>query len=399
MLQSLALLACIVAVPRVSLAQASPASSWTERLQLRGDFRPQYDLTSQDQGAGKESFDLRTRLRVRLRLELEARLNERLKVGLRLASNEGSNPISQNVALGRAFATKTMALDLAYVDWAPTAAVRLTAGKFPNPLYRAVGGARSQLLWDDDLSPEGLAQTVTPVNRRDGAVRRLAIHLQQWSLQEFAGETDSWMLGGQAVLDLAPRRGTSLTLAGGYYGFANVGRLARAVNTNSLLSVTNGVVLKDGTLVPGGVLLTVDPAKPVDRFAADFGLVHGAMTVGLEKAIGRTDLQLAGESVINLKADDERLAYQLVAGATGFLPRTMLSLAYVHLERDALLSMFSYSDLGRGGTNQRGWILTVQYRAASPVTFALKEHYVRPIVAVQPNTPTHRLQLEANIAF
>ena len=344
-------------------------------------------------------MDLRTRLRFRLRVELEARVTERLKVGVRLASNEGSNPVSGNVALGRAFAPRIMALDLAYVDWTAAPGVRLLAGKFPNPLYRSMGGARSQLLWDDDLTPEGLAQTITPITRKSGAVRRLAVHLQQWSLQEFASETDSWMLGGQAVLDLAPRHGMALTLAGGYYGFANVERLARAVNSNNLLIVTNGVVLRDGTVVAGGVPLTVDPAKPVDRFATDFGLLHGAATLGIQDAIGRTDLQLAGESVVNLKVDRERLGVQLTAGATGFLPRAMLSLAWVHLERDALLSMFSYSDLGRGGTNQQGWILTVQYRATSPVTFALKEHYLRPILPVQPGAPIHRLQLEANVAF
>lgn len=388
-----------LASPVLLPAQSSPPASWAERVQLRGDLRPSLDVISQDQGAGKEALDLRTRLRIRLRVELEARVTERLKVGARLASNEGSNPLSGNVALGRAFAPKSMALDLAYVDWSPASGVRLMAGKFPNPLYRPLGGARSQLLWDDDLTPEGLAQALTPIDRKEGGVRRLTFHLQQWSLQEFAGETDSWMLGGQAVLDLAPGSGTSLTLAGGYYGFANVERLARAVNANNLLIVTNGVVLRDGTVVAGGIPLTVDPAKPVDRFATDFGLLHGAASLGFQDVIGRTDLQVGVESVINLKADRERVAYQVTAGVTGFLPRTLVSLARVHLERDALLSMFSYSDLGRGGTNQEGWILAVQYRTTSPVTFALKEHYLRPIVAVQPNTPIHRLQLEANVAF
>lgn len=380
-------------------AATRPAPSWHERIELSGDFRPQFDLIAQDLGAGREAEDLRIRPRFRLRAGLTAKVSDRLTVGLRLASNEGTNPTSNNVALGRALAPRTMALDLAYVDWAVARGVRVTAGKFANPIVRSAAGARSQLLWDDDLMPEGLGQTITPVDRPKATVRRLAFHVQQWYLQEFAAETDSWMLGGQAVLDLAPRSLTTVTLAAGYYGFINGDRLARAANTNSQLQVSNSVILRDGTVRDEGALLLPSAANPFDRFATDFGLVHGVVSLARDRALGTAGLQLSGEAVVNTKADRERLGVQLAAGASGLLPNLGLTLSWIHVERDALLSMFSYSDLGRGGTNQEGWILTVQHRPMRGVTLALKEHYVRPILAASSSTPTHRLQLDATLAF
>jgi hypothetical protein len=61
--------------------------------------------------------------------------------------------------------------------------------------------------------------------------------------------------------------------------------------------------------------------------------------------------------------------------------------------------MFSYSDLGRGGTNQEGLVAALQYRPVRGVTLALREHIVSPIRTVQPDTPVNRLQVDASFAF
>ena len=83
----------------------------------------------------------------------------------------------------------------------------------------------------------------------------------------------------------------------------------------------------------------------------------------------------------------------------GKLPGWSVAASWTHLEQEAVLSMFSYSDLGRGGTNLQGVIASVQYRPARNVTFGVREHVVSPIRTVQPNTHTNRLQVDVTFAF
>ena len=209
------------------------------------------------------------------------------------------------------------------------------------------------------------------------------------------------MLGGQALVDLKPSERATLNLAGGYYGYANVGPLAQVANGNDQVNISNSVVLKDGTVLEGGKLLRPDPANPFDHFASGFGQLHGSAALRVDRFAGEAGLQLYGEAVRNLEADDHGTGYQFGVGLDRMrkLPGWSLAAVWVHLEQEAVLSMFSYSDLGRGGTNQEGLIAAVQYRPVRGVTLALREHIVSPIRTVQPDTPVNRLQVDVSFAF
>ncbi|HEX9164814.1 MAG TPA: putative porin, partial [Gemmatimonadales bacterium] len=276
-----------------------------------------------------------------------------------------------------------------------------TAGKFANPVEKPAAGFRSELVWDEDFAPEGLSETITLRKASKGLLRRLAVHLQQWYLQEYSKASDTWMLGGQALLDLKPSETTSLNLAGGYYGYANVGPLAQVANSNDQVNISNSVVLKDGTVLEGGKLIKPDPANPFDRFASGFGQLHGSAALRVDRIAGEAGLQVYGEVVHNLEADDLATGYQFGLGLDRMrkLPGWSVAAVWVHIEQEAALSMYSYSDLGRGGTNQEGIIAAVQYRPTRNVTFALREHIVSPIRTVTPDTPVNRLQADVSFAF
>ena len=62
--------------------------------------------------------------------------------------------MSTNQTLGGGGSSKSVVLNLAYVDWEATDGLHMFAGKFKNPLTRAGGQA---LMWDGDWTPEGLA--------------------------------------------------------------------------------------------------------------------------------------------------------------------------------------------------------------------------------------------------
>jgi hypothetical protein len=397
----LALLLLLPLAGRALAQQAAAEPKWYDRIRFEGDFRPRFDLTHQDLGEGMENEDLRNRLRFRFRLGASAAINQQFAVGFRVASNEGKNPTSGNVTFGSGTAPKTIVIDRVWATWTPNATLSVTAGKFANPIEKPVAGFRSELVWDEDLAPEGLTQTITLRRASRGMVRRVAVHLEQWYLQEYSRANDSWMLGGQALVDLKPAERATLNLAGGYYGYANVGPLAQVANGNSLVNISNSVVLEDGTTLEGGKLLRPDPANPFDRFASGFGQLHGSASLRLDRFAGEAGLQLYGEVVRNLEADDHGTGYQFGVGLDRIrkLPGWSVAAVWVHIEQEAVLSMFSYSDLGRGGTNLKGLIAAVQYRPVQGVTLALREHIVSPIRTVQPDTPINRLQVDVSFAF
>ena len=384
------------------VAQQAPAEAkWYDRIRFEGDFRPRFDMTHQDMGEGKEDEDLRNRFRFRFRLGATAPINKQFAVGFRVASNEGKNPTSGNVTFGSGTAPKTIVIDQVWATWTPNTTLSVTAGKFHNPIEKPAAGFRSELVWDEDFAPDGLSETITLRRVSKGLVRRVAVHLEQWYLQEYSKASDSWMLGGQALVDLKPSERTTLNLAGGYYGYTNIGPLAQVANSNDQVNISNSVVLKDGTVLEGGKLLKPDPANPFDHFASGFGQLHGAAALRVDEFAGDAGLQLYGEMVHNLEADDYGTGYQFGVGLDRMrkLPGWTLAAVWVHIEQEAALSMFSYSDLGRGGTNQEGLIAAVQYRPVRGVTLALREHIVSPIRTVQPDTPVNRLQVDVSFAF
>ena len=125
----------------------APEDSWSDRIKLDGDFRYRYETID------VEGDNKRRRNRIRARTNITAKVAENVDVGFGLATG-GDDPVSTNQTLGAGGSSKSIALNLAYVDWEALDGLHLVAGKFKNPLLR-VGG--QGLLWDGDWTPEGLA--------------------------------------------------------------------------------------------------------------------------------------------------------------------------------------------------------------------------------------------------
>jgi len=398
---------CILATSLVALGNASRAAAqqpaeqkWYDRLQFEGDFRPRFEYIHQDTGPDDEELP-RNRLRFRLRAGVTAPVSKQVTVGFRLSTNEGKNPISSNVTFGDGAAPKTIVIDQAYATWTPNASVALTVGKFDNPLERPEAVIRSELIWDGDFTPEGFSETITLHRSSEGLLRRVAVGVQQWYLLEDSKERDTWMVGGQAQVDLKPRQRATLNLAAGYYGYPRIGSLAQLANSNDQVSISNSVVLEDGSILEGGKLIEPDPANPFDHFVSDFGQANVSAALRVDQVVGDAGLQVYGDVVSNVKADSLNTGVQVGVGLDrmGKLPGWSIAAAWAYLEQEAVLSIFSYSDLGRGGTNLKGLIAGAQWRPARNVTFAVREHIVSPIRTVQPNTATNRFQLDVTFAF
>ena len=126
---------------------------WVENVKLSGDLRYRHETVNSQSNGRWNAGDNKNRIRARL--QLDAKINDDWDAVFRIASGS-ADPTSTNQTLDNAFSSKAIWLDLAYFKWHPASAKGLTlyGGKMKNPFYR-VGG--NQLIWDDDLNPEGIA--------------------------------------------------------------------------------------------------------------------------------------------------------------------------------------------------------------------------------------------------
>ena len=126
---------------------------WAENMKISGDLRYRYEgIDSQSSGKWGPSIN---RNRLRARIGLYDKINDEVDLGFRLAGGS-ADPVSTNQTEEDAFSKKSIWIDQAYFDWHPKdiRGFDFIGGKMPKPFYR-VGD--NQLIWDDDLNPEGLA--------------------------------------------------------------------------------------------------------------------------------------------------------------------------------------------------------------------------------------------------
>ena len=131
--------------------------TWADSITFKGDLRYRYESINDDSklDADKETYT-RQRDRIRARLGAEAKCNDNLKAGIEFSTGQ-SDPVSGNQSLGDGFGKKEFRLNLAYFDYNflgdnPNE-VHAIAGKMKNPFITFP----DDLVWDGDLTPEGLA--------------------------------------------------------------------------------------------------------------------------------------------------------------------------------------------------------------------------------------------------
>lgn len=376
---------------------AQEQERWYERLRFEGDFRVRYESFLPEGGND------RGRLRIRLRAGFTLPVSSTLTTGFRLASAEPGSVTSHNVNLSGGLTPKNLFIDRAWLSWTPSDRFTLTGGKFAMPLERPAGLMRSELIFDDEVAPEGFHERVALVSNESGVLRRVELLGEQWTLQELADRPDSWMLGGQAVVQLAPGERSRVTLTGGYYGFLRGNALAQARNSNSALFISNSVVLQDGTLLEGGQSISPPAGNPFQRFANDFRLISGSAGISLDRAVGSSPIQLYGDVVYNDGAEDRNFGWWagLSLGSIRRAGDWAIAGLYTRVEQEAVLSMYSYSDLGPGGTNAEGPILSLQYRPMASLTLSYRHHLIRPVTVVAglADERLHRILLDAAVSF
>jgi hypothetical protein len=389
------------------------AISWLDRFTFSGDLRVRNEDFFQANGPNAEA---RVRQRFRLRFGATMKLSDEVLAGLRLASGTANDPISTNQTMTDLFTRKPISIDQAYITLTPKQSIGLgdypgtpisiTGGKFANTAFKPRAVMVSEMMWDDDLTPEGFTQTFTLFEAPEGVLRRFQVIAQEWTARENSRAADAWIWGGQTVATTKPLSTLGLIVSLGAFGTSKSDSIAQARNSNSELKLTNSVVLRDGTIVKGGFPISPGAGnKQIQSFYGSFTILNGGFQLEYDTGYAKWPLGIFADFAHNFDAKtNEKFAVWtgLSLGATKNPGDWAFSAVWGHVETDSVMSFFSYSDFGRdGGTNVQGPFIKVDYMLFPRLVLTAKNHFVsfidRP--AGQSQSTVYRLQLDAQVSF
>ncbi|MBM4259053.1 MAG: hypothetical protein FJ147_24530 [Deltaproteobacteria bacterium] len=390
---------------KTAVADVKKNIDWLNRFSFFGDIRVRHE------GFYQDDVTARNRQRLRLRFGARLQLSDELEAGVRIVTGDPNEVISNNQTLTDVFNRKTINLDHAYVTFRPGKSFgleksffSLTAGKFGVNFFRPRAVMGSELIFDEDLSPEGLAEELTLFEGKD-FFRSLKLAAGQWSIKEFFPGRDSYMLGEQIQLTVAPTAKSQLTLAFADYYFGRSDALALERNRNSQLVLTNSVRLRNGQVVRGGNLISPNTSNPIQRFTGGFNIVNASAQFTLDTGSARWPLTFMFDYAHNTEAKFGKNDAYLIGAGIGQTRNPgdwAFSALWTRVETDSVISMFTLSDFGRrGGTNVQGPIVKVDYMLLPRFTLTAKGYFVDLIDRPRglTNATVNRMQLDALFAF
>lgn len=336
-----------IAATNTTAATASAAPSALDRLKVTGDFR----LRSQHDRSDEDARD-RTSGQVRARLGATFAVNDLVTVGGRVVTGDNDDPNSSDVQLSNWDDDFTVSLDLAYAQL-NFGDLKLYGGKFPQPF------ARTDLVWDGDVNPQGIGATYKHALADGGALRANGLF---FVVDERAGGADSTMGGVQLGYDSPAYGGFKYDLSGAYYRYS-LGSVAGADSGDWRTNRLN----PDGT------------------FLSDYELANLLVGATWQGANEKWPVRVVGDYVKNLGAvDDQDTGYgvDVSLGRASKPGDWRFTYGYSQTDVDAVLSAFSHDNIGIA-TNYKLHALTVDY-TPMPKTMvsAIWYHY-------KPNDPAY----------
>lgn len=373
---------------------------WVSRISLAGDFRLRYEGNFFDEGnypffpdanainkAGgvttAAGFPLlnstidRHRYRYRARLGINAQLSDQVFMGILLASGNDDGAVSTNETLGDYFNKDQIWIDKAYLRYRPMEGITLTGGRMPNPFYS------TDLVWDPDISPEGVAITAS----HDFGSANIFATMAYLPLQERElDDQDRYLAATQFGGGFSVGESLSFKGAAAYYAFSNIQSRKNPPQGSRIFDYTAPPALAKGNSIFN---MRTDGTTTLAGLASDFNVLNitaEAEYTGFEGL----SVRLVGDFAKNLaydRAEIELLQAEasVPSGDTGWQARVdfgtrstgsrgdwMVSAAYKRIETDAVLDIFTDSDFALGGTDVEGYVLEGEYAVADSATLNIK---------------------------
>jgi hypothetical protein len=345
-----------ISEPKSSGAQSGgpPLLAW------RGDVRYRYEAFAIDQK------DNRERNRLRARVGLTAAVTDTLDVVVGLASGS-DDPVSSNQTLGSAGTTKRLGLDQAYFSWQIDDAISLKAGKIKNVWFKPV---KSELLWDNDYNPEGVALSYAS----QGFFGHAAVN---W-LESDTRKGQAFAAGVQAGWRTS-LGDYDLTAGAGYHDVGVAGQTAFLGGDDFF---GNQTLCQDSGCV----------------YSHDYEQVQFFAMLGGRWLAQPLTLYLEAVENIALDAQNQGWSAGFKIGKAS-KPRTWeLGYQYQDLEADAVFGLTAGSDFGGGGANTKGHIVRGGWAVTKGWKLGLT-YFNNETGLDGPQQGYQRLQLDSQVKF
>jgi hypothetical protein len=327
--------------------------------------------------------------------------------GIRLSLAENPNPAGKFIFLGGGFTSKAFNLDRFFALIRPLAdreRLKFYIGKMPLPYFRIGGGSwRSEIVWDDDVNPEGAAmQAILYKNSDDKPSFQLFFNsgyhpledLQQFRFRGLTGATymfveqlgflSKYVAGAGSYTDYENLNNGLVSPVfeggrGGRAGQSNAGGVTAAFLPSP------GVTQQNAFLLRPGFQRTNNQRNFGPQSNGFFSDAFRVMQLDLNftfplssEALGNPKIWLGGTYVRNFGVAVDNQGYQVAIGINGgnFAGATLnpfnVWFTWKDVDADATLATIADSDLC-AGTGCRGIEVGVNYRFFKH--FAGQVHY------------------------
>ena len=252
---------------------------------------------------------------------------------------------------------------------------------------------------------------------------------EQWTFSQINNRADGWMFGGQVnpSMHVGP---VQLDAGLGQYGWLNADQIAQATSRNTTDFTASGAPVANSnfnsTLVNTNQIVVQRIQPPTQKGKTQPAAFSS--TTGFLSNFNQTNFTLAATVPDVIQAQPVRFFFDLVnnwsavgsnkglglqaglrLGQTKVLGDWSVYALYEYLQQDAVISAFTWSDFGLGGTNEKGPVIGLDYQLLNPLTLSARAYFTnfinQPWVASQGtsnfvNNPTQtRLQLDAIAKF
>ncbi len=189
---------------------------WLEKTQISADLRYRLESINDDRKSGYGA-EPRNRNRIRFRVKAWTQLGDDWSLTSRFATGTG-DPRSTNIDLNDGFSKKEFNLDQVFFTFSPktSASLKMMAGKMATPFY-AVGD--NQLVWDSDITPEGMAATYSLSVSEETLVHMGAGGF--WVVERSAA-VDTGLWAAQAYIRQAVGGPNAFLVGTSYYDYTNI---------------------------------------------------------------------------------------------------------------------------------------------------------------------------------
>lgn len=319
----LVLLGIILAITKTCSAQDQNDKPY----EFFGDFRLRSEYDANRDNNLKDRF----RERVRLRFGANYRVNEYLTIGARLVTGNSDDPNSPYQTMGTIFNKAPFNLDRAHVTFRlKDIPLWLIGGKFPHPFQTPA--VYTELVWDADVHPEGVAAGYT-FNWSDNKVGIIAA---DYILLEKNSDTDALTTAGQVFIEIPNESFTILAVLGGY----------RYYNMKKDAAVFQDNAGNAGTA----------------QFTSDFAVIDAFFNFILRREVWPIvfNIQFIKNVEANIE-EDTGFAVGAVLGQTTSPGDFKIYYQFQLVEQDAVFSPFAQDDF-LAQTNFKGHVFGLTYR-------------------------------------